>query len=62
MTKWAIPEKIQTPAQELGVEDVEFSGVLKKELVDGNSRGQLKKKWNFQVRQGCSRKTHVEFP
>ena len=25
----------------------------------GNSRGQLNKKWNF---QGCSQKTHVEFP
>ena len=30
-TKWAIPEKIQTPA---GVEDMEFPGVLKKEHVE----------------------------
>ena len=28
------------------------------ERAYGNSRGQLKKKWNF---QGCSRETHVEF-
>ena len=29
------------------------------EIASGYCRGQLKKKWNF---QGCSRKTHVEFP
>ena len=29
------------------------------ERACGNSRDQLKKKWNFQA---CSRKTHVEFP
>ena len=38
---------------------MEFPGVLKKEHVCGNSRGQLKKKSNF---HGYSRKTHVEFP
>ena len=29
------------------------------ERICGNSKGELKKKWNF---QGCWRKTHVEFP
>ena len=29
-------------------EDMEFPETLKKEHVDGNYRGQLKKKWNFQ--------------
>ena len=41
-----------------GVEEMDFPGVLKKEHLE-ILRGQLKKKWNF---QGCSRKTHVEFP
>ena len=29
------------------------------ERACGSSKGQLKKKWNF---QGCQRKTNVEFP
>ena len=49
--KWAISEKIQTG---VGVEDMEFPGVLNKER--GKSRGLLKKKWNF---QGCTRKKCV---
>ena len=54
--KWAIPEKIQTGRLRV-VEDMECLGVLKKACR--NSRGQLKKKWDF---EGCSRKTHLEFP
>ena len=50
--QWAIPEKIQTG--ERWVEDKEFPGGKER-----NSKGQLKKKWNF---QGCSRKTHLKFP
>ena len=39
-----------------GGEDIEFPGVLKKAYGKcGNSRDQLKKKWDF---QGCSRKNH----
>ena len=37
---------------------MEFLEVLKQRAC-GKSRGQLKKKWNF---QGRSRKTHLEFP
>ena len=41
-----------------GFEDIAFPGVLKEE--NGNFRGQLnEKEQNF---QGCSIKTHVEFP
>ena len=36
---------------------MEFLGAIE-ERTCGNSRGQLKKKWDF---QGYSRKTHVEF-
>ena len=36
---------------------MEFPGVLKKKC--GNSRCQLKKKWNF---RGVQVKAHVEFP
>ena len=39
-----------------GGEDIVFPGVLKKAYRKyGNSRDQLKKKWDF---QGCSRKNH----
>ena len=48
--KWAIPEKIQT---EVGWGHWNFRGI--DESVCGNSRGQLKKKWNIQE---CSRQTH----
>ena len=46
---WAIPEKIQTR---------KGHGISRgsEERAYGNSRGQLKKKWNL---QGCSRKTNV---
>ena len=40
-----------------GIEDMEFSGILKKEHVKIPG-GQLKKKRNF---PGCSRKTHGIF-
>ena len=36
-----------------------FSSTVSILKVCGNSRGHIKKKWNF---QGCWRKTHVEFP
>ena len=39
-----------------GVLDIEFPGLLKKAYGKcGNSKDQLKKKWDF---QGCSRKNH----
>ena len=58
--QWAIPEKIPPPPppppppprgqrSSKGIE----------ERACGSSKGQLKKKWNF---QGCQRKTNVEFP
>ena len=53
-THWAIPEKIQTSGRGWGHW---ISRRIEKNC--GNSRVQLKKKWNF---QGCSRKTHVKFP
>ena len=48
--KWAIPEKNQTEA---GWGNGNFRGI--EEIVCGNSRGQLEKKWNIQE---CSRKNH----
>ena len=44
--KWAIPEKIQAGGRER--EDMEFLVVYIEEKACGNSRGQLKKKKNFQ--------------
>ena len=42
----------------VGLEDIEFPRCIK-ERAYWNSRGQLKKKWNFQQ---WSRKNHAEFP
>ena len=50
-THWAIPEKIQTSGRGWGYR---ISRSIEEKNC-GNSRGQLKKKWNF---QGYSRKTH----
>ena len=54
-THWAIPEKIQTSGRGWGHR---ISRSIEEKNC-GNSRGQLKKKWNFQE---YSRKTHMKFP
>ena len=58
--QWAIPEKIQTLGGRWGGGGwgQRISQGIE-ERACGSSKGQLKKKWNF---QGCQRKTNVEFP
>ena len=53
-THWAIPEKIQTSGRGW------WRGIFRSiEKNCGSSRGQSKKKWNF---QWCSKRNHVKFP
>ena len=42
--QWAIPEEIQAKQVTVVAGDMEFAGAIEERA---NSRGQLKKKWNF---------------